>query len=168
MKIIIIFIVMLFFNAQNVLSQESERMSDGIDATENTTTLESKAEYYANLPAEKQKGVSVGNTELEANKRYSSYNPLLKSNEDSTKQGKDFGYKLTFYVIVIIALIVLGFLFALYFKKQDSTNEAENVGKYKEMDATKILSELQHLQSLRSNGAITEEEFESLKKKIIA
>jgi hypothetical protein len=65
-----------------------------ISGTPNDGDLESKAELFASMPAGKQKGISVGFSELEANKRYDAYNPLLKSNEDFAAYGQDWGAKM--------------------------------------------------------------------------
>jgi hypothetical protein len=65
-----------------------------ISGTPNDGDLESKAELFASMPAGKQKGMAVGYTELDANKRYDAYNPLLKSNEDFAAYGQDWSSKM--------------------------------------------------------------------------
>jgi hypothetical protein len=65
-----------------------------VSGTPNNEDLESKAQLFASMPSDKQKGIPVGFSELEANKRYDAYNPLLKSNEDFAAYGQGWGSKM--------------------------------------------------------------------------
>lgn len=74
--------------------QFSDYSNNITSGTPNDGNLESKAELFASMPAGKQKGMAVGFSELEANKRYEAYNPLLKSNEDFAAYGQDWSSKM--------------------------------------------------------------------------
>lgn len=60
----------------------------------NNLDLESKASIFANMPAPKQRGQSVSLAELDANKRYEAYNPLLENNEDFAAYGQGWSSKM--------------------------------------------------------------------------
>jgi len=65
-----------------------------VSGTPNNEDLESKAELFASMPADKLKGMPVGYDVLAANQRYDAYNPLLKSNEDFAAYGQGWGSKM--------------------------------------------------------------------------
>ena len=67
-------------------------------------------------------------------------------------------------IIVVIAFIVL--ILGIFIMANNNTLTSEKVVT-KVIDSSKILAELEKLQSLRQSGIITEEEFENLKKNIL-
>ena len=111
------------------------------------------------------KGVRVTDAELDANKDVPFYNPTIENNKDFIAHGDldTFG-KIIFGIIFLLVIYLTYVIIKPTLSKISipSNNNPKII-----VDTDKILSELEKAQSLRNNGAITELEFENLKKIIL-
>lgn len=113
-------------------------------------------------------GPTIG--ELEKNKRYDFYKPGVNYEDIYARSQNNSLLYVFLFIILIIVIVIIRPTFLNKNTKTISENKTVTIngGNNKEKDLTKILTELKKLQSLRKTGAITEEEFENLKKGILS
>lgn len=108
----------------------------------------------------------VNPNEVKPDKKY------LKDVEDDLKRtnNNENGISNQNVIVIIVVISIIVLIFGIFIMANNNNNNntlMSDIVVTKVIDSSKILAELEKLQSLRQSGVITEEEFENLKKKIL-